>query len=176
MKRFAKAHCAEAYFEYVSASAKKKLADECKDGPYLKPEESSQIKRLFRALMKMLHPDIHPELANNPLALSIYEHALVAYKQNNLHQIVELYDLASMHFGEEDVNIENLEEKIAKIKEEIGEIESNKPYLYHVYLDDPDKGKGLLDELTKQIKEYEAFTQELGDRLYSLLNKEIGEA
>ncbi len=176
MKRFAKANCSEAYFEYISAAAKKKHADQCKEAPYLKPEESSQIRRLFRALMKMLHPDIHPELADNPLASSIYQHALIAYKQNSVHQIVELYDLASMQFAEGDVKIENVEEKIAKAQEDIREIESNKPYLYRIYLEDPDKGRAYLEDLTKQIKEYEQFARELGDRLSLLLNKEIGEA
>ena len=177
MERFAKASCTEAYFEYVSASAKKRHADRCKEGGYfLKPEESSQIRRLFRALMKTLHPDIHPELASNPLASSIYQHALAAYKQNSVHQIVELYDLASMHFGEKDVEIENVEEKIAKAQEEIREIESNKPYLFRAYLEDPDKGKAYLEDLAKQTKEYEKFVQELEDRLSLLLNNEIGEA
>ncbi len=176
MERYAKSNCADAYLEFVRASAKKKQANRCNEGPYLKPEEISQSKKLFRALMKMLHPDIHPELANNPLACSIYEHALAAYKQNNVHQIVELYDLASMQFGKEDVEIDGVEEKIAKLKEEIGEIETHKPYIYRVYLEDPDKGKALLDDLAKQTKEYEAFLEELEDRLSLLLSTEVGEA
>lgn len=176
MEAYAKSNCADAYFAFIDASAKKKQADHCKEGPYLKPEEVSQSKKLFRALMKMLHPDIHPELANNPLASSIYEHALTAYKQNNLHQLVELYDLASMQFGDEDVEIENVDEKIERLKEEIDEIESHNPYLYRVYLENPDKGKTLLDDLKKQTKEYEDFLEELIGRLSLLLSKEVGEA
>ncbi len=176
MERYAKSSCADAYLEFIRASAKKKQADRCNEGPYLNPVEISQSKRLFRALMKMLHPDIHPELADNPLASSIYEHALTAYKQNNVHQIIELYDLASMQFGEDDVEIDGVEDKITRLKEEIGEIETHKPYLYRVYLEDPDKGKALLDDLTRQIKEYEAFLEELDGRLSLLLNAKIGEA
>ena len=176
MQRYAKENCMDAYLEFLSASRKKNHAERCMDLPSLDPESIERLKKLFRALMKMVHPDIHPEWQKDPLASSLYEHALIAYKDNDIHKMVELYDLASMHFEEDEMEIDHLEEKIAALKEEIHEIESNNPYLYRAYLDDPDKGKELLDSLAKQTKEYESFQKELEDRLFSLLNKKVGQA
>lgn len=176
MERYATSNCLDAYFAFINASSKKQEADRCKESPTLNPPDIDKEKRLFRMLMKMVHPDIHPQWAKDPLCLSIYEHALRAYKQNNLPQLVELYDLARLHFKEGDVEIDGIEEKIAALKEEIEEIETHNPYMYRVYLEDADKGKELMDDIARQTKEYDAFLKELEGRLSSLQNGKIGEA
>ena len=176
MNAYAKSNCTEAYFDYISAVGKKKQAETCHDGPFLSPESMDKLKSLFRSLMKMVHPDLHPERSNDPLAYSVYDHALKAYKDNDLPRLVELFDLARLHFKEEETEIEDLEEKIEAAKEQIHEIETTNPYLYHIYLDDADKGKELLGDLSRQCGEYESFKDELEGRLALLLPKKVGEA
>ena len=176
MNGYVKKHCAEAYFDYISATRKKKHAEICRDSPLLSPEAVDKLKFLFPSLMKMVHPDMHPERVDDPLASSIYGYALTAYKENNLPRMVELFDLARLHFKEGKIEVDGLEEKIAALKEKIHEIETSNPYLYHVYLDDPDKGKELLQDLSKQSEEDESFSVELETRLALLLSKKVGEA
>lgn len=176
MERYAKTNCMDAYFSFITASNKKKEADRCKESTTLNPVEIDKEKRFFRALMKMVHPDMHPEWAKDPLCASIYEHALKAYKQNDLPRLVELYDLARLYFKEDDVEIDGIEVKAAALKEEIEEIETHNPYTYRIYLEDANKGKELMEDIVKQTKEYGAFLKELEGRLVRLLNGEIGEA
>ncbi len=176
MNAYAKSNCTEAYFEYISAAGKKRHAEACHDGLFLDPESMDKLRSLFRSLVKMVHPDLHPERASDPLAYSVYDHALKAYKDNDLPRLIELFDLARLHFKEEEAEIEDLEEKIEAAKEQIHEIETTNPYLYHVYLDDADKGKELLIDLSKQSQEYESFKGELEGRLALLLSRKVGEA
>jgi hypothetical protein len=176
METFAALHSHEAYFDYLSASKKYSHALSCLEAPSISPEDSDKIKKTFRMLMKLIHPDIHPKWQSDPLAKSIYEHAIRSYKDNDLPKLVELFDLARLYFQKKEAEIEDIEEKITSAKEEIKEIETHNPYLYHLYLDDPDKAKELKSDLGKQIEEYGSFTKELEARLNSLLERKGAEA
>lgn len=133
-----------------------------------------KIKKLYRKLTKLLHPDIHPETDRIPELKNIWMMINVCYTANDLEGLQEAEALADRalrenHLTDLEIEIPNLEEKIEKVRNEIYKIETTDPYQYKYFLADHDKVEEKRQKLHLELSEYENYEKQLKqilDRLY----------
>ncbi len=161
---------------YLEALSKAKTVKELMDAPRVSVGDMEEIKKTFRLLMKLTHPDMHPEWQSDPLCGDIYQKGLKAYKGNDLKTLKELYALAMLYFSDKDFEIDDIEGRAEETKGDIERILTNRPYTYLEILENPEKEKGHHEEISKERKEFETLLDELNERLLSLLPKRGSEA
>ncbi len=59
----------------------------------LSEADSRELKRLYRKIVKVLHPDLHPETAQTRLTL--FDHAVSAYKNGDLETLKMIGELVA---------------------------------------------------------------------------------
>ena len=124
------------------------------------------IKQKYYRLAKLIHPDLHPEYADDEVIQELWYRINVAYECNQLNDMEELEVqvnayLASLGEGGEMPEIANLEEKIEAVEKEIDTIVHTKPYIYRFILEDPDDVKRKKEELQEDIQSYTDYKEEL---------------
>ena len=125
-------------------------ADKQKKSPVYKVERA---KRIYRRLAKLIHPDI------NPAAASIKEISEL-WELDNLEILVRkvLRDNGELISG---ANIDNVDERIARLEEEINTILTTEPYVFYELLSSPERIAARKDEIKKAIEENRKFSEEL---------------
>ncbi len=115
--------------------------------------EEQELKRLYRKIVKAMHPDLHPD--QDEATKDLFKRAILAYKD---FDIKTLREIAAMLDGEISDKTENLLEALLKersrllalikgIRTEIRSIKSRYPYTQKAILEDPvrlDLEKGRL--------------------------------
>lgn len=132
-------------------------------GEYLSEEDNKELKKLYRKIVKVLHPDINPEVT--AAQIKMLDNAMNAYKNGDLkslriidemvgdHKLPEKHQDAITQLKEEK---ERLDKMVAIIQESITKIKSDYPYNVKDILEDEKKveqKKAELEELLKQYKE-----------------------
>lgn len=137
-----------------------------------------KIKRIYHKLVKLIHPDINPLTEENETISDLWRRIQIAYNCNNLKDIEELElmvttALDKMGIGVMEIEIPDIEEKIAEIEAEIVRIQETDPYMYKYLLEDPkavaEKNKALKDEL----KSYEDYAAKLDAILEGLISNGV---
>jgi len=106
--------------------AEKNIEEEtCSD---LSPEEKKVLKKLYRKISRLCHPDvIESEFLNN-----IFQKAAVAYEKESIDEIVRLCVLLKIDFG--SLKIERVKEKlqdsVATYEEKIKSYENSLPCIW----------------------------------------------
>ena len=138
-------------------------------GQVISEYELLHIKKKYKRIAMRIHPDLHSEYANDIELMELWERVKSAYKCNDLQALEEVELLVAEHLrkhGEEIVvEIDNIEEKINKIQNEIDNIVSNDPYRYKFILDDNLAIERKKEELESDIEEYQAYLDELLEKL-----------
>lgn len=138
-------------------------------GQALSEYELLLIKKKYKRIAMKIHPDLHSEYANDIELMELWERVKSAYKCNDLQSLEEVELLVAEYLikhGEEIVvEIENIEEKINKIQNEIDTIVSNDPYRYKFILNDNLAIERKKEELESDIEEYQAYLDELLEKL-----------
>lgn len=130
----------------------------------------TEIKNLFRKLVKLMHPDLHPKLFNDSEAVVLWGKIQDAYKRNNLNDLRDLeimvIDFVNKH-GEEvqNENIPDIDKRINDLELVILSISTSKPYILRRVLEDKETMIKERDRLTKTINEYEGYALELEKKL-----------
>ncbi|MBQ6962104.1 MAG: hypothetical protein IJP79_00140 [Paludibacteraceae bacterium] len=104
------------------------------ESPILNPEETTEIKAIYRMLVKHLHPDINPDLSEQEKELFLI--AQIAYSQGDLEKLRELslaikaekIGQGDKCHGEIQEYIDKLKEKINILKEKISGLEAMFPF------------------------------------------------
>lgn len=143
----------------------------------LSKETMTAIKKLYRKLAKMLHPDLHPFVQGNKALLKLWQRIVDAYRWNDLEMLEELEVLVKMKLEnlqniEIDINIPHLQEKIKKLEKEIDDITTSEPYTYKEIIESPFKIYEKQKELNEEIEKYRTYLQELEQVLQELLPEE----
>jgi predicted nucleic acid-binding Zn-ribbon protein len=136
--------------------------------------EMLQIKRIYRRMVKKIHPDINPLTNTNEDLKGLWHRLVIAYDCNDLKEMKETEVLinallAKLDIGVMEIEIPDIEVKIKELEEEVDKIMNTDPYQYRYLLEDKtaveEKKKALEDEL----KEYEEYSNKLEEMLNSLL-------
>lgn len=150
-----------------------------------KKEETvaDKIKRLYRKIVKRLHPDVHPNLTEHEKEL--WNCAVKAQQQGDLAQLEKIWDELSGMDAPEDVfddtpeGREKLRELLEKLKTrlrllelEIDHIKADFPYKMKSFLEDPvaveEVRRGIqskIDNVREMNRQLEAFINELKEKL-----------
>ena len=132
--------------------------------------EARKIKDIYYKLVKLIHPDMHPELAEDETIKDYWERIVIAYRHNQLEEIEELDHLVRMYLegrgiGDQAPEIDNIEERIAKVEEEIEEIISTNPYLYKLLLGSQRERDEKRAEYEEEIEAYKNYSAQLDEVL-----------
>lgn len=129
--------------------------------PCLSKEEAEEIKKLYRMLVRRLHPDLNPNLSQQESDL--FNQVQVAYKLCNLDKLREftllisssLEDKASETKDSLRMTVELLENQIADIKDKIEKLNKEFPFSFKELLADESWIKEQQTRLNKEIEECE---------------------
>ena len=152
-----------------------KAAAKAKD---LSAEQILMIKDLYYRLARRIHPDMHPELADDKNAQDYWNQIVIAYQHNQLSELEELEVMVNAylekkHSNTEEIVINDVENKTKRIEKEIEHIISVKPYTYRFILEDEKKREEQKDAFQKDIEEYSKYSLELDNVLKNFPIKEM---
>lgn len=143
-------------------------------------EERAEIKRIYRKLMKILHPDvIDPELGFDS---ELWEKAQSAYKRNDIDTLKMIDDIVGdtvntpLESKEESELIDmvsRIELAIARYQMKLGEIKKKFPFTEVDHLKNDAWVRARQDELKKSIEEYQKSIVFMMAVLNGLLNQEV---
>ncbi len=131
-------------------------------GEFLTEKETAELKKLYRRIVKALHPDLHPDFGDEKITL--FNQAVSAYENgdlNTLRIIDEMVSDSVLPETHEDAfqalakEKERLNGLIEFIKESIQSIRSSYPYILKEIISDGEKTaerKKLLNEIIEEYR------------------------
>jgi ADP-ribosylglycohydrolase len=125
----------------------------------LTDEEVIEFKKMYRVIVKALHPDLHPDISNEKI--DILKTAINAYENGNLTELRVIYDMVGGSPVNDlpDIGAELLKEKsrleksLKAVREQIADIKNTYPYNLKKILTDPQKIAEIKAAAEKQIAE-----------------------
>ncbi|MGN0549460.1 MAG: hypothetical protein ACI4IM_07675 [Acutalibacteraceae bacterium] len=129
--------------------------------PVLSEEESVELKKIYRKIVKGLHPDLNPDVS--PEQIQLFNNAVNAYKNGDLYSlkiINELVDDNKLPEQTKDAMTQLLEEKerlqglLKNIKDDIEKIKSSYPYNLKAIVESEEKTEQLRRELEHMLEQY----------------------
>lgn len=140
---------------------KMNAALERSQGQVLTDQETAELKKLYRATVKALHPDLHPDLSDAKKRL--FQRAVEAYEFGDLAGLRVIAEMVGGSLAQEDEpdkmtyllkEKERLTKLIGEVKKRIASIKSEYPYSMKSIATDPE----LIKEKRTKL---EAYIQEL---------------
>lgn len=131
--------------------------------PVLSKDETNEMKKLYRVIVKKLHPDLNPKITEAEKEL--FYRATESHKNGDLTAIRIIFEIV----GSDDVKDEittsptdslekeatRLETLVESVQKDIEKIKSTEPYIWKVYLDDENKKNEKLNELEQDLENFE---------------------
>lgn len=145
-------------------------------GEALTAEEAKELRKLYRGIVKALHPDINPDVT--PAQIQLFRNAVQAYENGDLNSLRIISEMVA-----EPVVAENNEsamstlvkekERLIKtlefIHKQIDEIKSEFPYTEKELVRSPEmieERRGELEQLISDLKTvYEVYSEKLEEML-----------
>lgn len=140
--------------------------------------ELLQIKKIYHKMVKQVHPDINPMVEKSEKLQELWQRVIVAYNCNDLKLMQEteiLITKALEQMGNETIDIEipNIDEKIAELEAEIVKIRETDPYQYKFLLEDSEAVEEKKNSLKEEKKSYEEYGNQLDEILNGLLENGV---
>ena len=163
-------HMAAYYEELKDLIKKNKLAKKTSEITFA---ESEEVKKIFRRLSKLLHPDISPLTNDYPELKELYNRVVLAYKCNDLKSLRSLEVLINKALQEKGIEgfsmeIPNISDRIKELEEEINNIVTTEPYSYKKILEDNAAVEAKKEALAAEITEYKNYKAKLNEKLKEL--------
>ncbi len=127
----------------------------------LSDEESKELKKLYRKIVKALHPDINPDVSE--AQVNLFDNAIQAYKDGDLGtlriigEIVGNSPLPEQHkdaFTQLTEGKERLQKLLKSIRDSIEKIKSEYPYTMKEILENEEKTEQKKQELKSILYQY----------------------
>lgn len=135
------------------------------------PSFMERLKSLYRKIVKLLHPDMNPDVTMEQQAL--FRDAVRAYKEEDIDRLQEISDLLDAEIfperaGDSPEDLAKLKKirdgllaAIAALEAEIRKIKETRPYLYKFFLEDE-------DAVQERRKSLLALIRELDDQILGM--------
>lgn len=141
-----------------------------KKGEKISAFQAKEIKRIYRKIAKVLHPDISDVTEKHPPLADLFQRVLIAYQCNDYKEIKELEVLVNRsleEIGEEkfEILIPDIEAKIEELEEEIQSITTTEPYTYRGLLNDAERVHQKMKEFERERDSYASYKTELEAKL-----------
>ena len=142
----------------------------------LRPDEAGELKRLHRALIKRMHPDVHPELGEQ--GRRYFAIAQAAFEKGDV-ELLRSVDAATAHLeppAEDKVpspdelaaELALLEAQLSVLEEKLEALKTSMPYALRAKLDDPAWVQATTESLKAQIDEQVAARDSYEQRILEL--------
>ena len=139
-------------------------------------EEAAELKRLYRRIVKALHPDLHPDISEEKARL--FDRAVRAYKNGDLgtmriidvmvtHETMDEEQEDPMRFLVKERD--RLNALIGKVKENISAIKSKYPYTMKKLISDKAKIAERKAELEEMLKQYQSAVNSYRSRIKEMV-------
>lgn len=145
-------------------------------GEFLSDEDQRELKKLYRKIVKLLHPDMHPELSNS--LVGMFENAVAAYKNGDLETlriIDEMLSESALPKVEEGSMTQLTKEKerlislLQSLKDSITKIRSEYPYTVKELIRDQKKIADRKAELKEILYQYEEVIKVYTEKIEEML-------
>ncbi len=152
----------------------RKTCESAKNAAQISAADLKTMKAIYRGIAKLIHPDIHPGLAETEELQDLWNRVSAAYLHNDLGLLKELDLLVSVTLeglsGQKaDPEIPDVDEKIKKLEWEIREIRSEDPYKYRNLFSRPELVQEKHLALQRKADEYRQYGTQLDAELGSML-------
>ena len=149
------------------------------NGEVLTEQQVKELKKIYRAIVKALHPDLNPNVTKQQIKL--FQNAVTAYKNGDLQTLRIINEMISNNHSEDD-NTDNIEKMrdelirldrmISSINGDVEKIKSEYPYTMKDILFDKEQLnqrkqelKDNIDQCNELVSFYKAKIQNLlGDK------------
>ena len=133
-----------------------------------------KIKKIYHKLVKLIHPDINPLTSENEALYDLWQRIQIAYNCNDLKEMEELEvrvttTLEQLGVGNLEIEIPNIDDKIAELEKEIVTIMETDPYQYKFILEDPKAVEEKKQSLREELQSYIEYSEQLDNILENLM-------
>ena len=123
-------------------------------------DDLNKVKKIYRYIAKKIHPDMHINNFDDNVK-ELWNRTMIAYKCNDLKELEKIEVLVNSLVTNDEIYIEDIDDRIKDIKEEIDLIVKNVPYQYKYLLEDIIEIENKIDDFNREIDEYKAYQKEL---------------
>ncbi|HAL03154.1 MAG TPA: hypothetical protein DCP07_07310 [Lachnospiraceae bacterium] len=170
----------QAYLDEEMKEFQARLNDMIKDTESAKKREKVseidliKIKKIYHKLVKLIHPDINPLTSENEALYDLWQRIQIAYNCNDLKEMEELEvrvttTLEQLGVGNLEIEIPNIDDKIAELEKEIVTIMETDPYQYKFILEDPKAVEEKKQSLREELQSYIEYSEQLDNILENLM-------
>lgn len=146
------------------------------NGEVLTEQQVKELKKLYRAIVKALHPDLNPNVTKQQIKL--FQNAVTAYKNGDLQTLRIINEMISNNHSEDD-NTDNIEKMrnelirldrmISSINGDIEKIKSEYPYTMKDILFDKEQLNQRKQELKDNIDQCNELVSFYKTKIQNLL-------
>lgn len=146
------------------------------NGEVLTEQQAKELKKLYRAIVKALHPDLNPNVTKQQIKL--FQNAVTAYKNGDLQTLRIINEMISNNHSEDD-NTDNIEKMrnelirldrmISSINGDIEKIKSEYPYTMKDILFDKEQLNQKKQELKDNIDQCNELVSFYKTKIQNLL-------
>lgn len=147
-----------------------------KNGNFLTQKETKELKKLYRDIVKELHPDLHPDITDAQMKL--FHNAVSAYENGDLVGLKIIHEMVvnpKVDDTNEDslLNLKKEKERLKNILNlinyQIKEIKSNYPYTMKDIVEDPQELEKKKNKISKAIEELKEIFDYYSKKLKEML-------
>ena len=146
------------------------------NGEVLTEQQVKELKKLYRAIVKALHPDLNPNVTKQQIKL--FQNAITAYKNGDLQTLRIINEMISNNHSEDD-NTDNIEKMrdelirldrmISSINGDVEKIKSEYPYTMKDILFDKEQLNQKKQELKDNIDQCDELVSFYKTKIQNLL-------
>lgn len=127
----------------------------------LTDEENKELKKLYRKIVKALHPDINPDVSETQV--NLFDNAVQAYKNGDLNTLRIIGEMVgNIHLPEQHKDAltqlneekERLQHLLKAIRDSIEQIKSEYPYTMKEIIEDEEQTEQKKKELENILSQY----------------------
>ena len=149
-----------------------------KAATHITEADKVMIKQLYHKMVKQIHPDINPMVADSEELQSLWQQTVIAYNCNDLKllqelEVLVLKALESVTGGQVEIEIPDIDVKISELEREIQKIMETDPYQYKFFLNDKEAVEEKKRSLEDELKQYRNYGEQLDEILNGLLSNEV---
>ena len=145
----------------------------------LTEDEQKEIKKLYRRIVKILHPDLNPKISDSEKEL--FYSAVESYERGDLYALQMIFDISCNGDNKENTYLsmeelwkekDRLKNLIKKILLEINQIKENPPYSLKIFLENDDKKSEKSKELREELKSFNEAIRTEEESINELINEQ----
>lgn len=146
------------------------------EGKELSAADTMEVKRLYRKIVKVLHPDLNPEITREEREL--FFNAVAAYEAGDLVTLRIIVETISegVDFNLEEAPLcqlvkekERLEELLDNLRASIDKVKTEYPYILKDILEDEEAVAMRKEDLKRLFEQYREATRLYQDRIKEML-------